>query len=286
MSLSGEQVVALLRPINKPRGLRDNKGMSHVSQQDIRAHLTRIFGFGGWSSAVTDLTLVREAHAIKNGKETDGWAVTYRATVRLDLRDPAGQPLASYEDVATGTSPNLPTLGDAHDFACKVAVSMALKRAATNLGDGFGLSLYNKGQTSPLVIATLVMPTGEGRDASDEVPEQVAMGHDDAGSAEPRELPTTAVAFLAKHPDVHPGLDVLGAEVLEATTDEELLAVWNRARHLDGPGGMALRDLIKNRKEVLAQDAAEVPNMFDVEPAEPDAWADVEVVKPGSKAKK
>jgi hypothetical protein len=183
MSLTKQQVEALLKPINPSRVLKDNKGLAHVSQQDIRAHLTRIFGFGGWSSSITDLTMVREAHAIKNGKETDGWAVTYRATVRLDIRDPAGQPVASFEDVATGTSPNLPTLGDAHDFACKVAVSMALKRAATNLGDGYGLSLYNKGQLKALVIGTLVMPDGEGQDASDEVPKQVSMGHDDAGSA-------------------------------------------------------------------------------------------------------
>lgn len=185
MSLTRPQVEALLRPINPRRVLKDNKGMAHVSQQDVRAHLTRIFGFGGWSSEVVDLTLVREAPGMKDGKEK-GWAVTYRATVRLTVRDPQGALLAVYEDVATGTSPNLPTVGDAHDFACKVAVSMALKRAATNLGDGFGLSLYNKGQTSALVIGTLVMPDGDAveGDPQEQVPAQVSMGHDDAGSTE------------------------------------------------------------------------------------------------------
>lgn len=185
MSLTRAQVDALLRPINPRRVLRDNKGMAHVSQQDVRAHLTRVFGFGGWSSEVADLTLVREAPGKDNKTGQDkGWAVTYRATVRLTVRDPHGTPVAVYEDVATGTSPNLPTLGDAHDFACKVAVSMALKRAATNLGDGFGLSLYNKGQISPLVIATLVVPDGDaiGHDVDRDVPEQVSFGHDDAGS--------------------------------------------------------------------------------------------------------
>lgn len=183
MSLTAEQVQALLRPINQRRVLRDNKGMTHVSQQDVRAHLTRMFGFGGWSTEVLDLTLVREAPGIgKDGKDK-GWAVTYRCTLRLTIRDPQGQEVASYDDVATGTSPNLPTLGDAHDFACKVAVSMALKRAATNLGDGFGLSLYNKGQLAPLVIGTLVMPDGAGSHVED-VPEQVSMGHDDAGSVD------------------------------------------------------------------------------------------------------
>jgi hypothetical protein len=182
MTLTRQQIDALLKPIHPKRVLHDNKGMAHVSQQDVRAHLTRIFGFGGWSSEVVDLTLVREAPGVgKDGKDK-GWAVTYRARVRLSVRDPQGAPVADFEDVATGTSPNLPTLGDAHDFACKVAVSMALKRAATNLGDGFGLSLYNKGQTAPLVIGTLVMPDGPGTDVSEQVPEQVSMGHDDAGS--------------------------------------------------------------------------------------------------------
>ena len=183
MSLTQKQVEALLRPIHPSRVLEDNKGMAHVSQQDVRAHLTRIFGFAGWSDELLDLTLIREAPGIgRDGKEK-GWAVTYRATVRLTVRDQHGQYLASYDDVGTGTSPNLPTLGDAHDFACKVAVSMALKRAATNLGDGFGLSLYNKGQRAALVKGTLVMPEGEGEHVED-VPAQVSMGHDDAGSVE------------------------------------------------------------------------------------------------------
>ena len=190
MTFNAQQVQALLKPIHRSRVLRDNKGMTHVSQQDVRAHLTRIFGFGGWSSEIRDLSVVREAPGLKDGKEK-GWAVTYRCLLRLTIRDPHGQEMCSYEDVGTGTSPNLPTLGDAHDFACKVAVSMALKRAATNLGDGFGLSLYNKGQTSALVIGTLVHPSGNGVDVSEQVPDQVSLGNDDAGSQEPEVAPAT-----------------------------------------------------------------------------------------------
>lgn len=192
MSLTRPQIDALLRPIHPSRVLKDNKGMAHVSQQDVRAHLTRIFGFGGWSSSITNLTLVHEGPGKDREGKDKGWAVTYRATVRLDIRDPQGQHVCSYEDVATGTSPNLPTLGDGHDFAAKVAVSMALKRAATNLGDGYGLSLYNKGQLSPLVIGTLVLPDGEGVDVQEQVPQQVSMGHDDAGSAEQVQPDVTA----------------------------------------------------------------------------------------------
>lgn len=195
MSLTRAQVDALLRPINPRRVLSDNKGMAHVSQQDVRAHLTRIFGFGGWSTEVVKLDLVREAPGKDRDGKDKGWAVTYRCVLRLTIRDPQGEQVAVYEDAATGTSPNLPTLGDAHDFAAKVAVSMALKRAATNLGDGFGLSLYNKGQVAPLVIDTLVKPDGEGvdDDVQDKVPTQVSMGHDDAGSTATDNSPSAAL---------------------------------------------------------------------------------------------
>ena len=40
-------------------------------------------------------------------------------------------------------------------MAIKTAESDALKRAASNLGDQFGLSLYNNGSSAPVVITTL-----------------------------------------------------------------------------------------------------------------------------------
>lgn len=185
MALTRAQVDALLRPINSRRVLRDQRGNAHLSQQDVRAHLTRIFGFGGWDSEVLELRCVAE-EIVKNSKDDDAWAVTYLCRLRLIVKDGDGNRVASYDDVGTGTSPKLPTKGDAHDFAAKVAVSIALKRAATNLGDGFGLSLYNKGQVAPLVIDTLVKPDGEATDTADvqeQVPQQVSLGHDDDGSS-------------------------------------------------------------------------------------------------------
>jgi hypothetical protein len=43
-------------------------------------------------------------------------------------------------------------------MAIKTAESDALKRAAINIGDQFGLSLYNNGSTTPVVVKTLVAP--------------------------------------------------------------------------------------------------------------------------------
>lgn len=198
MSLTRAQVDALLRPINTKRVLRDQRGSAHLSQQDVRAHLTRIFGFGNWSTDIVSLDLVNQERntKVKDGKEVpSGWAVTYRCLLRLTISDPEGKPVTSFEEVGSGTSPNLPALGDAHDFAMKVAVSIALKRAATNLGDAFGLSLYNKGQTAPLVIDTLVKPDGDSshEDVQERVPEQVSMGHDDDGSSQTDNSPSAAL---------------------------------------------------------------------------------------------
>ncbi|MEC4833794.1 Rad52/Rad22 family DNA repair protein [Mycobacteroides chelonae] len=175
---SAEQIDQLLKPIHPSRVLKDAKGMAHVSQQDIRAHLTRIFGFGNWDIAVLDHELVFEEGHVKNGELVPGrWDVCYRARVRLQVFPDGGRPLfncVTYEDVSTGVAQNQ-NRADGHDLAAKSALSTAIKRCAINLGDQFGLSLYNKGQTSALVKATMVRPEGTATgDVQDGVPEQLA----------------------------------------------------------------------------------------------------------------
>lgn len=160
MSLSLAQVDQLLQPIKPKRVLKDRDGLSHVAAFDVIAHMNRVFGFGNWDTDIVSLDLVREhtEETEKNGKKRAGWWVTYRCVLRLTVRDPDGRELCHYEDAATGSAQNMPFFGDAHDFASKNAVSYAIKRCAKNLGDQFGLSLYNKGQTSALVVKTLVRP--------------------------------------------------------------------------------------------------------------------------------
>jgi recombination DNA repair RAD52 pathway protein len=176
MSLTRKQVDQLLKPIAPQRVLRDGKGHSHVSQQDILAHLIRVFGFGNFDTDVLDASLIFEQERESKGR----WDVCYRATVRLTVRDPEGREIAHYENGSTATAQNQ-TRGDAHDLAFKSAISLSVKRAAIALGDQFGLSLYNKGQTSALVIASLVTPDGEssGPDLQRDVPQQFSMGNDE-----------------------------------------------------------------------------------------------------------
>ena len=152
MSLRANQVEQLLKGINPSRVGKDGKGFAHLEAWDVRAHLIRIFGFAKWSQELIELEPIFETSIEKDGKTR--WTVAYRATVRLtiftgDLED------AVYTEAAVGDSQNNPSRADAHDMAIKTAESQAFKRCAINLGDQFGLSLYNNGGTGSVVRAVL-----------------------------------------------------------------------------------------------------------------------------------
>jgi recombination DNA repair RAD52 pathway protein len=182
MSFTAEQTTQLLKPISPRRVLQDGKGHSHVSQQDVTAHLIRVFGFGSFDTDIVNVDCVFEQQrANDKGEPTGRWDVCYRALLRLTIRDPHGREVCHFEDGSTATAQNQ-SRGDGHDLAYKSALSLAKKRAAINLGDQFGLSLYNKGQTDPLVIATLVHPAEEQQadgDLQADVPQQVSLGNDE-----------------------------------------------------------------------------------------------------------
>jgi hypothetical protein len=184
-AFNAAQVRQLLAPIRPTRVLKDGKSHSHVSQQDITAHLIRVFGFGSFDTDIVSVECVFEQErADKNGVLTGRFDVCYRALLRLTIRDEHGLEVCHYEDGSTATAQNQ-TRGDAHDLAYKSALSLAKKRAAINLGDQFGLSLYNKGQTDALVRGTLVLPTkpeGDEKppgDVQEGVAQQVSLGNDE-----------------------------------------------------------------------------------------------------------
>lgn len=145
MKPSSEQIVVLRKPLAPGRVRTNPQGNSYLAGWDVRAHLTRIFGYGGWDFEVRDIDLCY-AVASDEGKHTVG----YRATGRLTVRDPY-EAAVVYEDAAVGGATNQPTAEAAYDLAVKAAVSGALKRCAVNLGTQFGLSLYNAGQLADVV---------------------------------------------------------------------------------------------------------------------------------------
>lgn len=154
--LNEQQIERLLAAIAPSRVVKLD-GLSHLEAYDVRAHLNRVFGFGRWSADVIEMTLINERFG-KNSKGRDAVYVVYRAGLRLTVNAPDGTQLATYTEYAAGDALGFPVakLGDAHDFAMKTAESQALKRAATNLGDQFGLSLYNSGSTKQIVQVSLV----------------------------------------------------------------------------------------------------------------------------------
>lgn len=194
MSFTAKQVTQLLQPINERRVLKDGKGHSHVSQQDVTAHLIRVFGFGGFDTEVLSCDLVfEENHFDKKTGEInpDRWDVCYRAMIRLTVKDPLGNVVCRFEDGSTALAQNQ-TRGDAHDLAYKSALSLSKKRAAINLGDNFGLSLYNRGQMTGLVMGTMVTgawvenPDGH-TDVQEGVEQQVELGNDETPAPEPHD---------------------------------------------------------------------------------------------------
>lgn len=174
MGFSQKQVKQLLQAINPKRVLRDGKGHAHVAQQDITAHLNRVFGFGNWNKEVKSIELLFEEPGTKAGQ----WNVAYKALVRLTIKDAGGNTVCFYEDGSIGEAQNQKR-GAGHDLAYKSAISLSTKRAAKDLGDQFGLSLYNKGQMTALVGGTLVGTPEEVEDVEANVEQVVSMGNDE-----------------------------------------------------------------------------------------------------------
>ena len=141
-SFSNDQREILRRPVLSQR-VSTTQGMAYLEAHDIIAHLSRIFGFEGWDKEVLFCDLLFETGDLDLAKPK--WTVAYKAGVRLTVYDPEGIVCTIKEDVSGGEAINQPSRADAHDLAMKSAVSTALKRAAKDLGDQFGLSLYDKG---------------------------------------------------------------------------------------------------------------------------------------------
>jgi hypothetical protein len=163
-TLTDPQLKILLAPVN-PKRVGHTRGLAHMEAWDIRRQLIRLFGFGGYSTETLALDLVAERET-KQG-EKSRWTVVYRAQVRLTIYDTEGKQLGFWDDGAAGDSVNQPSLGDAHDMAMKTALSQALKRCATNLGDQFGLSLYNDGSPEAVVNWSAAHPP---KPTTDEAP--------------------------------------------------------------------------------------------------------------------
>lgn len=156
--LSDEQVYVLLNDLNRARVANRSQGgasLSYLEAWDVKATLTKVFGFGGYSSELLEYRLenTQPVEAIEwsgpSGNRTkavrrdaDGnivynHQITVSARVQLHIHQ-----LGVFYTEGAAASQTGPDFGEVMDFALKTAESDALKRAAINLGTQFGLSLY------------------------------------------------------------------------------------------------------------------------------------------------
>lgn len=158
MPVTPAQIKRLLTPV-LPSRVEKIKGNSYVPQFEVRAELNRVFGFGNWDSTIHSVQCIYEEPEDRTPENSDKqvfyWRVCYRAACTLRIRDYWGQPICEHTEWhAEECAPN-PNRGEAHAFALTSVESYALRRAAINLGDTFGLHLYRDGQLAPLIKGTL-----------------------------------------------------------------------------------------------------------------------------------
>lgn len=175
--LTAEQYAALASRINPNRVREHDDGTPWIEGTDVRRWLTRIFGYGGWGTETLS-AVVHGAEQVPD-EERDGrlvWEVTRETTVRLILKTPAGAELTRFDGTAAYTARDA-SLGQAHNDATNTAETLAVKRAAANLGDVFGLGLRAGVLIHAYVGGALARPDG--------TPDPVWYVRDEATAADP-----------------------------------------------------------------------------------------------------
>lgn len=190
--LTHNQIYQLIQAIQGNRIQTNRDGQLHMEAYEVRAHLIRIFGFGGWSLRTLAMEHIGTRAFVHKTTKDDRIDVAYRAHCELVIKTADGTEITSYSEWAVGDAQGYRASDwtSAHDKAIKTAESQALKRCAANLGDQFGLSLYTGREKAlaPLVGVTLV------RKNLDEVTDEGA-----AGQTQPM-----ATADVAPEVDINP----------------------------------------------------------------------------------
>ncbi|MFI7278493.1 Rad52/Rad22 family DNA repair protein [Streptomyces sp. NPDC049879] len=201
MRLSPAQTQALEAELNPDRISFDYDGNAHVEGWDVRAALTRIFGFGMWSEVITERRLIQERFIPTDDadKTRGNWHVSWAVSILLTCWDAHGAPLGPFEGTTIETG-KMPQLGGAHELARKAAATVALKRAAINLGNQFGLSLYRKPPKGAAdrrprtkAVTRTLQPGADVDAAADRAPVEPSVADTEAPATVP-DAPAAAVA--------------------------------------------------------------------------------------------
>lgn len=146
---TAEQLLVLIDDLDPARVsvLKQKGGMSYVEAHDVKSMLTRVFGFGGFSSELTESRIISIKPKDESGKQ---FLAVCLATCKVTIHGVNGFADAIYTEssISSQTGNNE---GDTAEFALKTAASDAFKRAAVFLGTQFGSSLYADGATADQV---------------------------------------------------------------------------------------------------------------------------------------
>ncbi|UDL15433.1 DNA recombinase [Microbacterium phage Pepe25] len=144
--LTFRQIEELVKAIN-PAHVERKQKLTYLSQHQARGEMNRIFGYGNWDVDADEPVLMYEYETPGSGNNTGKmyWRVGYRIKVTVNVRDLWGMPVASFTGVHAEQNAPQPDRGEAHALALTSVDSYALRRALINLGDRFGLGLYDGG---------------------------------------------------------------------------------------------------------------------------------------------
>lgn len=145
--LTFEQIEELVKPINRAY-VETKQRLTYLAQHQARAEMNRIFGYGNWDVRASEPVLMYEEQRAGNDNKPR-WVVCYRISTTVSIRDLWGMPVAEFTGVHAEENAPQPNRGEAHALALTSVDSYALRRALINLGDRFGLGLYNGGSVEP-----------------------------------------------------------------------------------------------------------------------------------------
>lgn len=143
MSFTDEQNKALAAPLD-PKNVKPpapGKYGEYIEGWKVIEEANRIFGHDGWSRETVEMVEVCRYETEVGRDKKPGWAVGYRAKVRVELYGEALVLTREGSAVGNGVSVQL---YDAIESAVKEAETDAMKRAMMTLGYPFGLALYDK----------------------------------------------------------------------------------------------------------------------------------------------
>lgn len=146
-ALTFQQIEELVKGINTLY-VQAKQGKSYLAQHQARAEMNRIFGYGNWDVIDDDPVVIYENFGPTGNDKKERWTVAYRMKVTVNIRDLWGMPVATFTGVHAEENAPQPQRGEAHALAITSVESYALRRALINLGDRFGLGLYNGGSTA------------------------------------------------------------------------------------------------------------------------------------------